>query len=346
MKPYQQQPAASAIEFLPDLPPVLDVLDAQFVEQVQHMPNAPPSVRGVPLEQYAGAPASKAGAVVGLVVVLAALVVGGLSIADMTPPAPVLARSQSGASTVAGAAPVRKDEPDRVFDAPAVRLDAAPAIRRARSLDDLRLEPKADGEATETVRIVASKATANPVLVRALDAWNAGDLAAAEAAYASALVTEPRHAGALGGLAAIALRRGQYQRAEGLYLRALEADPANAVAMAGVLGLQHRDDAFGVESRLKNLIAAQPDQPALRFALGNIYAGDDRWNEAQREYFHAYSGDPQQPDYLFNLAVSLDHLRQPTLAAEYYASALAAASLRPAEFDRSKASGRLRELTE
>ena len=346
MKSYQQQPAAPAIEFLSDLPAVLDVLDAQFVEQVQHVSTASPSIHDASMGQHAGTPASKVGVLTGLAVLLPALVVGGFSIADMTPPASALDHSQSGASAIARAAPVRKDESDYVFTAPAVRLDVAPVLRKAGLLDDLRQEPKDDREATEAVRIIASKAAANPVLVRALDAWNAGDLVAAAAAYASALVTEPRHADALEGLAAIALRRGQYERAEGLYLRALEADPANAVAVAGVLGLQHQDDASGVESRLKNLIAAQPDQPALRFALGNIYAGDDRWNEAQREYFHAHAGDPQQPDYLFNLAVSLDHLRQPKLAAEYYALALAASALRPAEFDRSTAAGRLRELTE
>lgn len=346
MTPYPQQPAAPAIEFLPDLPAALDALDAQFADPVRHVASPPQPVDNAPIEAYAAAAASKAGIFVGLAVLLSALIVGGIRIAEMRPPAAAVAHSQHRqpvAFPLASAAPAKNGDVDRV--APLRRRDAAPASQEAGSLGNPRFEPDADGGAANAVRIVASAAVANPVLVRARTAWNTGDLAAAEVAYASALATEPQNIDALGGLAAIALRQGRYEHAENLYLRALEADPTNAVAVAGVLGLQHAKAAFGVESRLKNLIAAQPDHPALRFALGNLYAGDHRWNEAQREYLHAHTGDPRQPDYLFNLAVSLDHLRLPAQAAEYYGLALAAAALHPAEFDRDKASARWRELT-
>jgi uncharacterized protein HemY len=92
------------------------------------------------------------------------------------------------------------------------------------------------------------------------------------------------------------------------------------------------------------MIASQPDQPFLHFALGNVYAGQSRWPEAQRAYFKAYSGDPENPDYLFNLAVSLDQLHQGKLAMQYYNQAMAAASQRPAGFDKGQAANRLREL--
>jgi Tfp pilus assembly protein PilF len=36
----------------------------------------------------------------------------------------------------------------------------------------------------------------------------------------------------------------------------------------------------------------------------------------------AYARDPDNADYLFNVAVSLDHLRQNKLAAQYYRMAL------------------------
>jgi tetratricopeptide (TPR) repeat protein len=46
-----------------------------------------------------------------------------------------------------------------------------------------------------------------------------------------------------------------------------------------------------------------------------------RWNDAQQAYFRAYSAEPDNPDILYNLAISLEHLRQNKLAAQYYAQA-------------------------
>ena len=158
------------------------------------------------------------------------------------------------------------------------------------------------------------------------------------------LNSEPKNPDALHGMAAVALRQRQYDRAEEFYLRAIEADPKDAIAQAGLFGLRGQGDPVNAESRLKTLIAAQPDQHFLHFALGNIYAAAGRWNEAQTAFFKAYTGDPEHPDYLFNLAISLDHLRQSKLAAQYYNQALAAAGNRPASFDKAQAATRLREL--
>ena len=71
--------------------------------------------------------------------------------------------------------------------------------------------------------------------------------------------------------------------------------------------------------------------------------GEARWAEAQQSFFQAHVADPTNPDYVYNLAVSLDHLRQTSLAAQYYARALAAESQAVA-FDRSQAEIRLRQL--
>jgi tetratricopeptide (TPR) repeat protein len=49
-------------------------------------------------------------------------------------------------------------------------------------------------------------------------------------------------------------------------------------------------------------LAAQPDSPTLNFALGNLYAQQGRWNDAQQAYFRAFAGDGDNPDYQFNLA--------------------------------------------
>ena len=98
------------------------------------------------------------------------------------------------------------------------------------------------------------------------------------------------------------------------------------------------------ETRLKQALSSQPDSGPLNFSLGNIYARTKRWNDAQQAYFKAVTGDPGNPDYLFNLAISLDQMRQPKLAAKYYAVALSAAESRPATFDKNQVSDRLQKL--
>ena len=87
-----------------------------------------------------------------------------------------------------------------------------------------------------------------------------------------------------------------------------------------------------------------PDTSELHFALGNLYARQNRWPEAQQVYFNAVAAEGDNPDYLFNLAVSLDHLRQPRLAGQHYRLALEAAGRRPAAFDRAGVEKRLAEL--
>jgi len=86
------------------------------------------------------------------------------------------------------------------------------------------------------------------------------------------------------------------------------------------------------ESRLKTMLATDPGADVLNFTLGNQYAQQGRWADAQQAYFRAYSADSENPDFAFNLAVSLDHLRQTGLALEYYRRALVLAQKRAANF--------------
>ncbi len=230
------------------------------------------------------------------------------------------------ASGVYAAAPTASRSPS----APALPADAAPppaqppmaaAKPQRNAVDTAPREPSpsatpaADGEAP--IRITTANLRVDPGLSRAYEAYTAGDLAAARNNYDQLLKNEPKNGDAWLGLAAIALRQGRPEDAANHYLRALEADPKNALAQAGLIGLNARMDPLQAESRLKTLLAAQPEMAALHFALGNVYARQDRWNEAQQAYFKAYTGDADNPDFLFNLAVSLDQLHQPKLAAQY-----------------------------
>ncbi len=169
-------------------------------------------------------------------------------------------------------------------------------------------------------------------------------LDAARHDYEQALKNDPNNVDALLALAAIAQRQGRCGDADRYQQRAIEADPRNPAAQAAVLGSSAGGDPQVNESRLKSLLAAQPESGPLNFALGNLYSRQGRWSEAQQVYFNAVAADGDNPDYLFNLAVSLDHLRQPKLAAQHYRLALEAAQRRPAAFDRERAKLRLNEL--
>jgi tetratricopeptide (TPR) repeat protein len=219
---------------------------------------------------------------------------------------------------------------------------AAAPERPARPVARAAAEPPPEPDSP--IRITTGRLKLNPVIAHGYQALMEGDLATAQRDYAQVLKSEPKNIDALHGLAAIDIRQGRFDAAENHYLRALESDPKDAAAQAGLIGLRGQVDPVQSESRLKILLAGQPDSPFLNFALGNLYARQGRWNEAQQAYFRAYSGDPDNPDYQFNLAISLDQLRQPKLALQYYQGALAAAAQRPAAFDKNQATGRVREL--
>ncbi len=166
----------------------------------------------------------------------------------------------------------------------------------------------------------------NPSLALGYDALNRGDDASAKVAYEQAHECRPQKSRRTAGLAAVHLRQGRPELAAEYYLRVLESDPKNATAQAGLINLQGRMDPVQAESRLRqSCLSMQPDSPALNFSLGNTYARNKRWTEAQQAYFKAMAGDPGNPDYLFNLAISLDQMHQSRLAANYYNQAIAAA---------------------
>ncbi|SFX25590.1 Tetratricopeptide repeat-containing protein [Janthinobacterium lividum] len=185
----------------------------------------------------------------------------------------------------------------------------------------------------------------NPGVQQAYQAFNGGQLGAARQQYESVLQQDANNRDALLGLAAVAQRENQGAQAASLYVRLLEINPDDGVALAGLIGLR-QGDVVQSEAKLKAILARTPDSGPVLFALGNVYAKQRRWNEAQQQFFRAYSAAPGNPDYAFNLAVGLDRLNQPKLAATYYQRALTLAQTTPAAFDQAVVQTRLRELAE
>jgi Tfp pilus assembly protein PilF len=194
------------------------------------------------------------------------------------------------------------------------------------------------------LRISRSEPKSNQTLDRAYDTLQAGRFDEAQRDYELVLRSDAKNTDALLGLATIAVRRGQADAAQAFYLRAIESDPNDATAQAGLINMRGQADPGASESRLKTTLASQPDSAVLHFALGNVYARQQRWSEAQQAYFRAYSGEPDNADIIFNLAVSLDHLHQNKLAAQYYQRALNAAGAGSPAFDKNQVKARLLDL--
>jgi tetratricopeptide (TPR) repeat protein len=185
----------------------------------------------------------------------------------------------------------------------------------------------------------------HPKVESAYSAYVAGNISGARADYEDALRDDPGNRDALLGLAAVDVRSGRLEAAEATYLRLLRMDPRDAYAQAGLIALRGgRMDPLLAESRLKTLLATDPGAHVLNFALGNQLAQQGRWAEAQQQYFKAFAADPENADFAYNLAVSLDHLRQPKLALEYYQRALALVAKRGASFDAAAARARIAQL--
>lgn len=166
----------------------------------------------------------------------------------------------------------------------------------------------------------------NLALGEAYRALMAGDDARAQARYRQIVQNDARNVDAMLGLAAIAVRQDRLNDASGWYGKVLELSPRHPQAQAGLLSLQSQADPVGSESRLKSLIAQQPTAAHLYAALGDLFAEQNRWNDAQQAYFQAYHHDPRNPQYAFNLAVSLEQIGKAALALPYYETA---ASLLP-----------------
>ncbi|MEO8343778.1 MAG: tetratricopeptide repeat protein [Gallionella sp.] len=182
----------------------------------------------------------------------------------------------------------------------------------------------------------------DPLLNSAYQAYRSGKLEQAQQLYREVLNLDSSNTDALLGLAVIAQRRGADSLAAHYYAQVMALDPRNAVANAGMSALSADDNR---ESRLKTLLNEQQDSSSLHFALGNYYAGQARWGEAQQAYFNAYRLEPGNAELAFNLAISLDRLGQKSPAAQYYQRALQLDAEHHAGFDHAKISHRIEELT-
>ena len=185
--------------------------------------------------------------------------------------------------------------------------------------------------------------TITPVLQDAWQAYQRGNYAAAGEGYRRVLAQDIRNRDALLGMGAIAQQTGRDQEAQQFYRQVLLLDPRDPVALAAMT-FYTTPNAEDAEIRLRQMLANQPRSAALHYALGNVYMDQSRWAEAQQAYFTALALEPGSSQFSYNLAVSLDHLGQSKLAANYYRQTLQIDPAGLSGFDAAQIRRRLNEL--
>ena len=126
----------------------------------------------------------------------------------------------------------------------------------------------------------------------------------------------------------------------------LEQDPRDPIAIAAIASLQSNGVSLQEDEKfLQNMLLKNPDAAHLNFALGNVYAQQEKWKSAQQSYFKAWQQDIENADYIFNLAVSLDQLGKPEQAINLYRDSLSKSNNKQVSFSREDVQKRITELS-
>lgn len=185
-------------------------------------------------------------------------------------------------------------------------------------------------------------ATVDATLLEAYRALNHGEYMVAQQQYRQVLQRDMHNIDALLGMATIAHQQGQNADAQAWNQKVLEIDPRNDIALTSLARLQNNkslssenlnnknlgsedlvhEDLINSESKIKNLLALQPEAASFHATLGNLYADQNLWPAAQEAFYSACRFAPNNPDYAFNLAISLDQMAKYNLALKQYQRAL------------------------
>jgi len=191
---------------------------------------------------------------------------------------------------------------------------------------------------------------ADPITEKLDQAWSyydQGRYGSAKKLYGEVLDSEGNNRDALLGLGAIAVVEKNYVAARDIYMSLLKQDPRDPIAIAAISSLQKDGvNSEADEKFLLDMLQKNPDAPHLNFALGNVYAQQEKWKSAQASYFNAWQNDIENADYIFNIAVSLDQLGKSEQAASFYKDSLNKSNNKQVSFSRDAVQKRITELSE
>lgn len=182
------------------------------------------------------------------------------------------------------------------------------------------------------IRSKTSESKESKLLSSAYGTYQKGNIALAEKQYQNVLSENENNRDALLGLAAIYANQNRSELAIANYQKILLENPKDSLAMTSLIAASSLSPVES-ESRLKIMQRENPNATYLQFALGNVISAQNRWEEAQQFYFAAYQADPNNPVYAYNLGVSLDQLKKPSLAVTYYQQAIENAKQSSASFN-------------
>jgi len=213
--------------------------------------------------------------------------------------------------------------PAATIDAPAQSKIETDVATEVSSLAQPAAAGSDSGTASSTLEISSSQRVEQKStwLREAYAAYQAGNDELAMSLYNKVLEVDPQNRNALLARAAIHVQNGNSRDAIRDYQTLLLANPKDSLAMASLIAVADYSPQ-DTETQLKLMIRDEPDSPYLNFALANAYGAQNRWQEAQGHYFRALENNPADPNYAYNLAVSLEHISQPGAAISYYRRAL------------------------
>lgn len=274
-----------------------------------------------------------------------------------TEPEPAMAAPVSPAPAAAEPVALTMSPPPAAEPAPPPVRSVAPRVTTAnepvRTAAPARTQPPRSAPVRPARTVAASAAPPAAVaganrpaslMDSAYAAYQAGNSVEAARLYREVLKADATQRDAWLGLAVIAHGNNQLEPAMDAYRRVLRLEPQNATALAGVSSLSRAAGEPQQESRLRELLARSPQEADLNHALALVLSGEQRWSEAQPLFFKAHALAPKEPQFAYNLAVSLDHMRKSSLAAQYYETALGLAQGKAAGFDEANARTRLAAL--
>ncbi len=211
----------------------------------------------------------------------------------------------------------------------AVRVDGAQTGVGARSIDDEAVA------VTDRFRLLLRQGYA---------AYQSGDYAVADSFYDQALLLEPYNRDVNLAVASVARQLSDFRRAENRYRHLLSLDGQDSAAFTGLLDVASALGDDTIEHELVAHIGTIESPGRMHAALGNYYSAKRSWQLARDAWRDALAIDVSNPDYAFNLAVSLDNLQRHKSAIDYYEMALQHAATRTFHFDKPTTRGRLETL--
>jgi len=184
-------------------------------------------------------------------------------------------------------------------------------------------KPKLGKQASNRLQITSNSRITekDQWLAEAYAAYQAGDDKTALQKYSQVLEIDKTNRNALLARAAIAIQNGNAAAAIKDYQQLLLSNPKDSLAMSSMISVANVSPQQS-ESQLKLMIREEPESPYLNFVLANVYGAQNRWQEAQNLYFKALQNNPKDPNYAYNLAVSLEHIAKPKVAITYYERAI------------------------